>query len=104
NLKKGRMRLGRHQEAQLLGSQLSLGLWGLYSSAMQNAGLIKGHERRLTQRGRQCVDFMLDAFGQENWQTFSALAQPGHIEREKLGELPTALRCMLLTSTLRRTV
>lgn len=43
--------LGVGSNAQILSDQASYGLWGLYSSAMRDTGLIKGNERELTEKG-----------------------------------------------------
>ncbi|MDH5913634.1 hypothetical protein L8R80_10465 [Vibrio splendidus] len=38
---------------QILSNQASYGLWGLYSSAMRDTGLIRGNDRELTESGLQ---------------------------------------------------
>jgi len=43
--------LGNGAEAQILSSQVSYGLWGLYSSAMRDTGLVKGEARVITDAG-----------------------------------------------------
>jgi len=44
--------IGMGSESQILSDQASYGLWGLYSSAMRDTGLIKGSERKVTEKGR----------------------------------------------------
>ena len=102
NLRSGKMQLGRSDAAQLLASQLSMGMWGLYSSAMQGAGLIKGEERRLTQRGHECVRQMIECMGAGSWQAFTLLAQPGGIKAEQLQTIVPGFRSMLRSSRVRR--
>lgn len=43
--------IGIEPEKQILSDQASYGLWGLYSSAMRDTGLISGAERSLTKAG-----------------------------------------------------
>jgi hypothetical protein len=43
--------IGTDSNAQILSDQASYGLWGLYSSALRDSGLIEGGERNLTERG-----------------------------------------------------
>jgi len=55
--------VGLGSESQILSDQASYGLWGLYSSAMRDTGLIKGSEREMTENGisiAQQMDKMLD--------------------------------------------
>jgi hypothetical protein len=97
NLKRDSMELGIHKKAQILSNQLSYGLWGLYSSALQAAGLIKGSERRLTDRGVALTDLMLQVFGDSRWQRFEDLAGRNNVTRAQLRlvtvvRLPTAFR------------
>ena len=87
NLKRDSMELGMHKKAQILSNQLSYGLWGLYSSALQAAGLIKGSERRLTERGVALTDLILQALGDAQWERFMALASQKAVTRTQLSEL-----------------
>ena len=43
--------IGMGADEQILSDQSSYGLWGLYSAAMRDTGLIKGSERVVTRRG-----------------------------------------------------
>lgn len=45
--------------SQILSNQSSYGLWGLYSSAMREAGLVEGDDRKPTEFGQRIVDAML---------------------------------------------
>lgn len=75
NFKRAQLPLGETEAAQILSNQLSYGLWGLYSTAMQVAGLITGPERRLTEQGRTLVAKMIACMGEEQWRSFNLLAQ-----------------------------
>jgi hypothetical protein len=45
--------LGLHSDQTILSDQASYGMWGLYSSAMRDTGLIRGNERTLTPLGEE---------------------------------------------------
>jgi len=45
--------LGKGSEAQILSNQVSYGLWGLYSSAMRDTGLVEGEARIATAAGKK---------------------------------------------------
>jgi hypothetical protein len=45
--------LGMHAAQTILSDQASYGMWGLYSSAMRDTGLVRGEERSLTPLGEQ---------------------------------------------------
>lgn len=47
--------IGIGADEQILSDQASYGLWGLYSAAMRDTGLIQGNERMLTERGLEIV-------------------------------------------------
>jgi hypothetical protein len=69
-----RILLGAAPRAQLLASQASYGLWGLYSSALEGAALIAGANRRLTPSGSTLVDAILSRLGTSRWDAFCTLA------------------------------
>lgn len=50
--------LGMHADQTILINQASYGMWGLYSSAMRDTGLVYGEERSLTQLGKQIAERM----------------------------------------------
>ena len=87
NFRRDSMALGMHKKAQILSNQLSYGLWGLYSSALQEAGLIKGSDRRLTSAGIALTDALLETFGLSQWQRFGELATQGTVRKEQLSQL-----------------
>lgn len=55
--------LGLHADETILSDQASYGMWGLYSSAMRDSGLIRGDERILSSLGKdiaQRIETRLD--------------------------------------------
>ena len=104
NFKNGQLPLGKTEEAQILSNQLSYGLWGLYSSAMQVAGLIAGPERLLTDQGRALVAEMVTCMGEDQWQSFNVLAQSNQVIVSDVEALAPAFNGMLRDTPLRRSV
>jgi hypothetical protein len=101
NHRQGLYPLGISAEAQILSNQLSYGLWGLYSTAMQVAGLIEGAERKPTLRGVELIDRLLAQLGKDGWQDFEQvvgkeIATPADIQR-----LAVPFREMLSASDIR---
>ena len=74
--------LGMAPEAQLLASQASYGLWGLYSGALEGAGLIAGADRRLTPAGEALAGATVARFSPDNWKEFCRLAGLNALNRE----------------------
>lgn len=66
--------LGNSAEAQLLASQAGYGLWGLYSSALEGAGLIADANRRLSPSGNALANEIISQFGSADWDEFCGLA------------------------------
>lgn len=104
NFDKRQFYLGKEERAQILSNQLSYGLWGLYSTAMQVAGLISGAERRLTEQGRTLVSEMVMCLGEDQWQAFTALAQRSELRLADFETLAPAFNSMLRDRQMRRTV
>ncbi len=104
NFNKGQFSLGKEEPAQILSNQLSYGLWGLYSTAMQVAGLISGADRRLTKQGQTLVSGMVECLGENQWQAFGALAQRNQHSVNDIETLGSAFNRMLRDSKLRRTI
>lgn len=96
------MGLGMHKKAQILSNQLSYGLWGLYSSALQEAGLIKGSDRRLTDAGRVLTDALLEVFGKSQWQRFGELASQDAVSRQQLATLARPFSALLNDQGMRK--
>ena len=104
NFKSGQMPLGNAESAQILSNQLSYGLWGLYSTALQVAGLISGPERRLTTQGQELVSQMTGRLAEGQWQTFKALAENEQVTKESLKALSPSFNRMLVDTRLRQVV
>lgn len=104
NFKNGQLPLGKTEAAQILSNQLSYGLWGLYSTAMQVAGLIAGPERLLTDQGRALVAEMVTCMGEDQWQSFNVLAQSNQVIVSDVEALAPAFNGMLRDTPLRRSV
>ncbi len=58
-----RITLGQSTEQRILSDQASYGLWGLYSSAARESGLISGNDRVLTARGMEIVNGIIEQLG-----------------------------------------
>lgn len=102
NFRRDAMGLGMHKKAQILSNQLSYGLWGLYSSALQEAGLIKGSDRRLTDAGRVLTDALLEVFGKSQWQRFGELASQDAVSRQQLATLARPFSALLNDQGMRK--
>lgn len=90
NFYSDKMTLGRSASAQILSEQLSYGLWGLYSSPLSGAGLIRGTTRQPSQEGLEVIGNIIEHMGQRAWSGFRDLCQQRQI---KLADLePTASR------------
>ncbi len=59
--------LGAGMELQILSDQASYGLWGLYSTALRDTGLVKGDDREPTEKGRTIAKQIREHFGHPNW-------------------------------------
>ena len=79
--------LGLSEEAQILSNQLSYGLWGLYSTAMQVAKLIQGSERKLTSTGQDLIQRLLIRLGDDNWNDFVKVASKENASAEDIKRL-----------------
>lgn len=103
NIGQAQIALGTSAKAQLLASQAAYGLWGLYSTAMDGAGLIAGPQRSLTAAGAALLDRIVQQFGPAHWQTFCNLARGTTVSKPMLQKdgLATAFVAMLKAPALR---
>jgi hypothetical protein len=104
HFQKSRIPLGASESAQILSDQLSYGLWGLYSSALDGSGLISGAKRELTASGTELVDAIIGALGAGNWELYKDLASRTSIDETSLEGLAPAFASMLQNTALRHTV
>lgn len=103
NFAEARIRLGTAPDAQLLANQAGYGLWGLYSSALEAAGLISG-ERRLSTGGAALAGTIIAQLGRANWQSLCGLAQASWLDKAATGELAPRFSMTLSDSPLRAAV
>ena len=54
-------------EQQILSDQASYGLWGLYSTALRDTGLVEGEDRTPTKKGREIADTVRIRNGVWKW-------------------------------------
>lgn len=104
NYEQGEISLGSDPSAQLLGNQLSYGLWGLYSTALEGAGLIKGSQRRPTIKGQQAIALIHQQLGAEYIAEFQKLAKLDLVHKHELENLSTKFNEMLENTQLRQEV
>ncbi|HEY9148654.1 MAG TPA: hypothetical protein VIQ22_06545 [Gammaproteobacteria bacterium] len=52
--------IGTNQRSLILSDQVSYGIWGLYSTALRETGLVRGDFRELTDRGLEIVHLIED--------------------------------------------
>jgi len=93
--------LGTAETAQLLADQASYGLWGLYSSALESAGLIEGEGRRPTAVGKELIIKIVASLGDKNWEALCTLAQRDRLEPTPVARLAPAFCAMLSDEALR---
>ena len=100
NFSRDHIALGNAAEAQLLASQAGYGLWGLYSSALEAAGLIADASRRLSPSGDALVNDIISELGSANWDEFCTLASGKTLDKARTARLApqfvVTLGCALL--------
>jgi hypothetical protein len=104
NFASGRIVLGNAPEAQLLASQAAYGLWGLYSSALEGAGLIADASRRLTPSGDARAKEIISQFGGNGWDEFCALASGSTLNKVRTAKLAPQFISALDNHSLRATI
>ena len=71
-----RPELGLEPDRQILSDQVSYGLWGLYSSAMRDSGLIAGDDRMPTELGSKLATIMTRTVDEEALVEFIVRDKP----------------------------
>jgi len=104
NFAESRILLGAAAEAQLLANQAAYGLWGLYSSALEAAGLISGANRRPSASGAALIAEILGRFGSARWEKFCTLAGAGSLDKTACSALAPHFTKLLSEPALRATV
>lgn len=74
--------LGLHAEEMILSDQASYGMWGLYSSAMRDTGLIRGEGRILTSLGEDIARLIEAKLNKKDLRTL--IVKGGKLDREQL--------------------
>lgn len=74
--------LGLHADEMILSDQASYGMWGLYSSAMRDTGLILGEKRKLTPLGKDIAQLIEAEIDKENLQAL--IMKSGELDRKQL--------------------
>ena len=85
-------------ESQILSDQASYGLWGLYSAALRETGLIKGSEREMTDTG---VAIAKRIEGMLNKHLFFDLIKSSVIGKDKLKPLSEKFMSAIQASDMR---
>jgi hypothetical protein len=78
--KTSRVSLGLGSDSQILSDQASYGLWGLYSSAMRDAGLVQGDNRLLTPIGLAIAEKIEHKLDQSHFIDLFSSVKPIAIE------------------------
>ena len=76
--------LGQSSEQQILSNQASYGLWGLYSSAARDTGLVEGNNRIVTSLGQAITQVILQQLGSVADELFSLLTDTKPLDRGQL--------------------
>ncbi|WP_339666654.1 hypothetical protein [uncultured Marinobacter sp.] len=85
NMSTGANQLPISLRSQILSDQASYGLWGLYSSALKDSGLVEGSERKPTQKGTELAQAICKHL---DINTFIALfRQEGELPKETCEKL-----------------
>lgn len=58
--------IGIDQQSLILSDQVSYGIWGLYSTAMRETGLVRGDYRELTERGLEIVSLIEEGLSRKD--------------------------------------
>jgi len=86
-----RITLGQSMEQQILSDQASYGLWGLYSSAASESGLIMGNDRVLTDKGTHIVDVIIEQLGDASSQIQALILSDKPLNKDKFDHLADRL-------------
>lgn len=79
-----KLTLGQSADQQILSDQASYGLWGLYSSAARDTGLVAGNNRTVTSLGQTITQEILQQLGSIGDELFSLLTPQKPLGREQL--------------------
>jgi hypothetical protein len=103
NLDSANLPLGMSESAQILSNQLSYGLWGLYSTAMQSAGLISRRaERTPTDIGKELIQKLISQLGEVWWAKFTLIASSKQASLDDIRQLAPAIEVILKNPALKK--
>lgn len=69
--------IGTGQEDLILSDQISYGIWGLYSTAMRETGLVEGDSRELTPLGQEVVSWIESGLDETWYEEIVTGRKPG---------------------------
>lgn len=78
--------LGLSSDQQILSDQASYGLWGLYSTAARDTGLVTGNDRKVTPLGISIAESIINNMGDVSDKLLSLLNSNRQLDRMKLNE------------------
>ena len=84
-----KLTLGQSSRQQILSNQASYGLWGLYSTAARDTGLLSGNDRVVTELGQIIVQAMLEQLGSVGDKLFTLLTSNKPLKREYIEDIGT---------------
>ena len=78
--------LGLSSDQQILSDQASYGLWGLYSTAARDTGLVTGNDRKVTPLGISIAETIINNMGDVSDKLLSLLNSNKQLDRIELNE------------------
>jgi hypothetical protein len=79
--------LGLAADQQILSDQTSYGLWGLYSAAARDTGLVQGDDRRVTAQGEAIAMTIVQLLGSVAEDMLGLLRSEEPLDREQLNSM-----------------
>ena len=94
--------LGRGSESEILSNQLSYGLWGLYSTALQLADLLEPGQRKPNATGQEFIDSLVSVMGGAEWTALVGICQRKKVTRVEIERHAPAFADLLRNQSLRK--
>lgn len=94
--------LGRGSQSEILSNQLSYGLWGLYSTALQLADLLEPGQRKPTAAGQEFIDMLVAGLGKAEWTALVGICQRRKVSRVEIESHAPAFAALLDQQSLRQ--
>ncbi|QEP41775.1 hypothetical protein D5085_00610 [Ectothiorhodospiraceae bacterium BW-2] len=90
-----KLTLGLGMEQQILSDQASYGLWGLYSTAARDTGLVEGNNRAVTPLGRSIADAIVKQLGEASEELYKLIGLNKTLDRGQLEQIaPTFMKAI----------